>query len=339
MIAEKYESQKAGVMSDPLVSIIIPTYNQARWLKDAVESALSQTYKAVEVIVVNDGSTDTTSELLRTYDGRVRVYEQANAGLSAARNAGIIHSLGDYLVFLDSDDWLKNEFVETRLGEMRRGKDVGLVLGSSFWHEGGSDRVVAVESALLPRGEAALWMLRTMGVPILQSAIVSRDLACAVGGFDSMLRYVQDFDFWLKIGMRTGCIVSDVPLSYYRQHSEQMTRSTLETRSSVERWKMHWYAHLVGRNFYIQNRTELHVSTPPGGASTILLLDRMQHHYLHREWKSLFWFVGRLFEEPKKSAADIGSILVFIVAACMGSNVLRRVGGRRFSLLDYLRRS
>ena len=93
-----------------LVSVIIPTYNRAAWLKEAIESVLSQTYKQFELIVVDDGSTDPTGELLLQYGTKLSVLHTGHGGPSAARNCGIAAARGEYIAFLDSDDvWLPDK--------------------------------------------------------------------------------------------------------------------------------------------------------------------------------------------------------------------------------------
>ena len=91
-------------MTEPLVSVIIPCYNQGKYLAEAIESALNQTYPHVEVIVVNDGSTDNTAEVAARYAGRITYVEQENGGPSAARNAAIGVATGSLIAHLDSDD-------------------------------------------------------------------------------------------------------------------------------------------------------------------------------------------------------------------------------------------
>src|ERR1700679_761230 len=88
----------------PLVSVVIPSYNSARYLGETIESVLAQTYAPVEIIVVNDGSTDTTAEIAQSYP--VQYVYQKNGGISAARNIGVFHSRGKYVLFLDHDDRL-----------------------------------------------------------------------------------------------------------------------------------------------------------------------------------------------------------------------------------------
>ena len=96
--------------TNPLVSVIIPCYNHAQFLPDAIRSVQQQTYSPVEIVVVNDGSTDDTETVAKQFDTVKHIY-QTNRGLSAARNTGIEHSSGEFLVFLDADDWLYKDAV------------------------------------------------------------------------------------------------------------------------------------------------------------------------------------------------------------------------------------
>ena len=107
----------------PLISIIIPTYNYAQFLPEALESVFSQTFKNYEIIVVDDGSMDNTREIVGNYGERVRYFYQANSGVSAARNKGIREAEGDYLAFLDADDLYRPEFLEIMLAKIKEGYD------------------------------------------------------------------------------------------------------------------------------------------------------------------------------------------------------------------------
>ncbi|MBQ7215371.1 MAG: glycosyltransferase family 2 protein [Synergistaceae bacterium] len=111
--------QSAISHNNALVSIIIPAYNTAQYIHRAIESSLRQTHKNVEVLVVDDGSTDDTLKIAQEYaarDGRLRVFTQENAGVSAARNHAMREAKGEYMIFLDSDDWLEDDAVEVLLG-------------------------------------------------------------------------------------------------------------------------------------------------------------------------------------------------------------------------------
>jgi len=110
-----------------VVSIVIPCYNSARFLRAAIDSALAQDYKPIEIIAVDDGSTDETHEILESYGSAIEVVTQANAGVSAARNKGFSVAKGDVIVLLDSDDVLLPSCVSSRLGLLD--ETVGLVTG------------------------------------------------------------------------------------------------------------------------------------------------------------------------------------------------------------------
>ncbi len=110
-------------MMTPSVSILIPAYNAERWIGETMESAVNQTYPYVEVIVVNDGSTDRTSQLIHKYNSpRVKIIEQANAGGAAARNTALAHAQGDYIQWLDHDDLLAADKISEQI---RRAQAVG----------------------------------------------------------------------------------------------------------------------------------------------------------------------------------------------------------------------
>ncbi|MEM7786276.1 MAG: glycosyltransferase [Bacteroidota bacterium] len=124
-------------MNPPLASAILPVYNGARFLVEAVESVLAQTYAPVEVVVVDDGSTDGSAEIAERYDG-VRVIRQANAGDGAARNRGVAASTGTYLAFLDADDRWRPEKLAVQIAHLEAHPEAGHVLGHmwSFLEDG-----------------------------------------------------------------------------------------------------------------------------------------------------------------------------------------------------------
>src|SRR3712207_1908731 len=121
------QKEKEAVVP-PLVSVVIPCYNQAHFLGEAIESVLAQSYPNVEIIVVDDGSTDATSEVARSYP-KVRLVRQENQGLSGARNAGLARSEGEYVVFLDADDRLLPEALETGVEYLEARPECAFVSG------------------------------------------------------------------------------------------------------------------------------------------------------------------------------------------------------------------
>lgn len=107
-------------MKKPLISVVIPTYNRADWISEAVDSVLGQTFKDLELIIIDDGSKDSTDKVLKKYGSKIRYFYQENAGLSDARNKGILASQGDYIAFLDSDDVWFEKKLETQINELRQ---------------------------------------------------------------------------------------------------------------------------------------------------------------------------------------------------------------------------
>ena len=110
-------------MNENIVSIIIPIYNAEKYLNNCINSVINQTYKQIEVLLINDGSTDSTIDILNEYqkkDKRVKVITQKNSGVSVARNNGIKHATGKYIMFIDSDDWIENTFVEQMVNKIKK---------------------------------------------------------------------------------------------------------------------------------------------------------------------------------------------------------------------------
>jgi glycosyltransferase involved in cell wall biosynthesis len=193
------------------VSVIIPSYNYARYLGEAIDSALGQTLPPLEVIVVDDGSTDDTPDVLAKYGDRIRVLRQKNAGVAVARNSGIAAARGEYVAFLDADDvWLPRKL---ELQMARFDGSIGLV------HCG-----VEFGSAIqLPRVEGdvadALLLLEPDVIHAPGSTVVvPKRVAEEVGGFDPSLPASEDWDFIYRVATRTRVAAVPEPLVHYRKH-------------------------------------------------------------------------------------------------------------------------
>jgi glycosyltransferase involved in cell wall biosynthesis len=207
----------------PTVSIIIPAYNQSQYLGDAIRSALGQTRTDHEVIVVDDGSTDETTAVCRTFtDPRVHYVWQANRGLSAARNTGILQARGEFLSFLDSDDQFLPNKLNLLLSAFEQDGDLGLVAGQAVLIDRQGRRLGEVYDRSLPADPTDL----LLGNPLhVGSVLLRRDWQARVGPFDESLRSYEDWDLWLRLAL-AGCPMGWVakPVSLYRFHQDQMTR-------------------------------------------------------------------------------------------------------------------
>lgn len=222
----------------PLVSVIIPTYNRAELLKQAMASALGQTVTSVEVLVVDDDSTDHTREVVKqTDDERVRYIWRENGGLSVARNTGIEHASGQYIVFLDSDDLLLSDYVAEHLAAFQRHPDVGAVYSK---HRLFSAEALDIEDAeCVPSPDVVEWLTQSLWVsnqfPV-QAVMARSDLVHSVGGFDVALRYCEDWDFWIRLSQLGRFCGIDKVLSGVRVHASQMSanhKGMLESELAV----------------------------------------------------------------------------------------------------------
>jgi len=207
----------------PLISIIIPCYNHSRFLRDSIVSARAQTYRPVEVIVVDDGSTDNTSQIAADYPD-VRCLRQRNQGPSAARNTGLQASRGRYVVFLDADDRLLPTALEVGLGSLKDHPSCAFVFGHCrLIGEDGSDLptrnqpYIEKEHYLALLGENFIW---TPG-----SVIYRRETFNTVGGFDPAVNAAADYELYLRIARRFPIHCHGEVVVEYRKHPGNMTRN------------------------------------------------------------------------------------------------------------------
>jgi hypothetical protein len=207
----------------PSVSVIVPAYNQSRYLGAAIRSALVQTRRDLDVLVVDDGSTDDTREVVTAFtDPRVKYIFQQNRGLSAARNTGLEHATGEFVTFLDSDDEFLPEKLETLLEAFERDPSLGMAAGQAVLIDQDGHELGEVFDRPLPAESSEL----LLGNPLhVGSVLLRRSWQQRVGVFDETLRSYEDWDMWLRLA-RAGCPMAWVPrpVSRYRFHQEQMTR-------------------------------------------------------------------------------------------------------------------
>ncbi len=197
----------------PLVSVIIPTYNRPKLLQETIESVLAQTYPNIEVVVVDDGSTDDTPEMLKQYEGRIVNVRKPNEGGTAARNTGITAARGEYLNFLDHDDVFLPTKIERQMEIMNTRPEVGLV-HCGYYRMDKDGRYIDIVN-FLPEGDVrpviVLGCFCWSGAPLIRRECIDK-----VGVFDETV-WSSDADMWLKIaiaGYHFGCVQE--PLGGYR---------------------------------------------------------------------------------------------------------------------------
>lgn len=184
------------------VSIIIPTFNRAHLIGRAIDSALAQTYQDLEILVINDGSTDNTREKLATYGNAITYIYQENAGAAAARNTGITIAKGDFINFLDSDDWFFGEKLTAQIAylDAHARCDIVLCAWQDHWTETGE---VKDERLTLQPEDIVKTILLTgnNGLFPPHVALLRRSCLTKVGGFDTSMKMREEQDLWLRLGL------------------------------------------------------------------------------------------------------------------------------------------
>jgi glycosyltransferase involved in cell wall biosynthesis len=192
----------SGSKHMPQVSVIIPTFNCAALVKEAIESALAQTYRDFEVIVVDDGSDDDTTSVVAQFGSDIHYLRQTNQGASAARNQGIAMSRGKYIAFLDADDvWKPNKLAE-QIPVLERDSSIGLVYSDwAITSENGETKASQLKD-LKPASGYVFDGLVQCGFILTSGTVVRRSCLEDVGHFDKTLSIAQDYDLWLRICYR-----------------------------------------------------------------------------------------------------------------------------------------
>ena len=220
--------------SKPTVSIVIPTYNCEAYIAETLDSVLGQTFTDLELIVVDDGSTDRTCEIVASHGSSVRLLAQTNSGVCAARNYGIREASGRYICLMDHDDYWLPEKLALQLEQMLLHPEVGLVYSTFiWWHPDGEGVFPNPESfniEEMPGGideEFSGWIYHLLLLDcwiFTSAALIRSEVFKKYGVFDESLPYSEDWDLWLRICREYQVIKLNKPLTLYRQHPKQGNR-------------------------------------------------------------------------------------------------------------------
>ena len=223
----------------PHVSVIIPSFNCARYVGRAIESVLSQSYRDYEIIVVDDGSTDGTAETVNSYKDKVRYFYQSNSGVSSARNLALKVSSGAFVAYLDADDLWYPQKLDRQMQYLDAHPDCGL-LHSDVSVVDEEDRIVhtrfnAETARPIPQGHCTRDLLQRCHIQTL-TVVERRECIERIGGFDEQLPIAQDYMHWIMIalgGWAFGYI--DEPLAKYRWRSGSLMGSRKRLLEDYER--------------------------------------------------------------------------------------------------------
>ncbi|MGO8669950.1 MAG: glycosyltransferase [Capsulimonadaceae bacterium] len=254
------EPETAGVsQSMPNVAAIIPCYNRTRYLREAIDSALGQTYPSIEIIAVDDGSTDSTSSVLASYGDAIRVIRQENAGTAAARNTGIAASTAPFLAWLDSDDRWRPEKIAAQVQVMRAFPQAAVVYTACRMVDAAGNPLQCRQEQAPPldlpisldncggrevRAGIRVDVLRMLVVEsqvMPSSCLVRRGALDEAGPFDPNYRFSEDWELNFRLARRFPYAYVDAPLTDYRVHADSKSQDRrphalgrLELRHAIE---------------------------------------------------------------------------------------------------------
>lgn len=220
-------------IEEPLVSIITPTYNRADFIGQAIDSVLAQTYGHFELIIVDDGSEDETRELVETYqDSRIIYRYQENQGQSIARNLALKIARGDFICFLDSDNFWFPDKLEKSLEVFREHPEVDIVYGDGVTiNESGQE--ISRENMRRYTGHIAAHMLKD-NVVSMNTTMARRRCFDEMGGFSGKRRVADDYDLWLRFSARFYFFYLPEYLAYYRVMENQISSDKIRRFTTNE---------------------------------------------------------------------------------------------------------
>ena len=209
-------------MEEPLISIIMPCYNGQAFLAEAIESVLGQTLRGFELIVVDDGSTDGSAEILRGYGDRIRVVRQSNKGVSAARNVGMRESAGEFIAFLDTDDYWHREFLQHMVAGM---ENPATAIAYCGWQNVG----VTPGNPFVPpdyeAGDKMHHLLRFASLWPIHAILIRRTALPPGVPFNPEYPACEDYDLWLRVASFHRIQLVPKVLAFYRKHSTEQATS------------------------------------------------------------------------------------------------------------------
>ena len=213
----------------PLISVVIATYNRASLLRETLDSVVTQTFRDFEIIVVDDGSTDETEAVVKSYGDILRYIRQENRGPSAARNVGVQNARANWISIQDSDDICTADHLESLYAAVKKSNDLGMVFANGGYVGGPKAKTIIPleKSKRLAHDGVKLVDLFDVSIVRLQAALLSRQVLLAIGGLDETLRIAMDLDLAFRVFMRFPVAYLDKVVFFYRgiKEASGVTRS------------------------------------------------------------------------------------------------------------------
>jgi glycosyltransferase involved in cell wall biosynthesis len=288
---------------DTLISVIIPCYKGERWIGEAIESVLAQSYPHVEVIVVDDGSPDDSASVVRPYlkDARVHYIYQDNQGVAVARNRGIRQSRGSCLVFLDQDDRLLPHALEVGLQAFRQHPDCGFVFGQCYLIDAKGAPLIYSSLERATQGAPACTyeaLVQGKGAAIYPPSIIlfRRSILEQVGGFNPDFGMADDYEVYLKVARQAPIYFHGAVIVAYRQHDENNSLRALQMRDDALRV-------IEAQKFYLAGHPRAQAAIRAGKeywryCFTVMMIHRSVQHLVRGRWDALLRLGSSLVKLP-----------------------------------------
>lgn len=205
------------------ISVIVPAYNAEQTILETIESIQKQSFSELEIIVINDGSTDRTLEILNTIkDDRLKIFNYENGGLPVARNRGISHAIGDYMAFIDADDIWTPDKLSAQLTALQTHPEAGFAYSwTSFMDEKGE--TFHLGNPIYFEGDVYAHLLVSNFIASGSNPLIRREVIEHVGKFDTTLRSAEDWDYWLRIARLWHFALVPKAQVFYRKSSGAMS--------------------------------------------------------------------------------------------------------------------
>jgi glycosyltransferase involved in cell wall biosynthesis len=274
----------------PLVSVIIPCYNNEKTIIETVDSVLKQSFTSIEIIIVNDGSTDETELILNRHiqkisNENIRLISQENQGPSFARNRGALNAAGKYLLFLDGDDAIAPSYIQ---------KCVAILEIHNFIN-------IVYSDAIFFGAQKGIWHLPEFKLPdflvsncIYISAMIRTEVFKAVGGFDENLKFAEDWELWLRIIKNYGGVSKIAEkLFFYRKHANKTSLSDNKSNNNDEE-KYMLYIYTKHQSFYRENNLGILSLFRQMGQESHTK-EKYRHKYYNVWYRKLFYNIKNIF--------------------------------------------
>ena len=217
----------------PVVSVIVPAYNAARTIGETIESVLSQSFSDLELIIVDDGSTDETKDIVSEYrckDDRIISTWQKNSRASAARNRGLAIATGKYISLIDADDLWDERKLEKQISAIDSTEDTIVLTGIRRFHILDGKKIWGAVT-MAPNIENYMYdvlsilLLSSFQMVLINTALIKKELVEKLGGWKVDMWTAEDWEFWIRASRKARFKAIEEPLSFYRKHPESVTRN------------------------------------------------------------------------------------------------------------------